>query len=59
MTYRAATEPREAATFVWHLIMEADGDAGDSSWALRQTFADRAASAQVRVVMTATRLANT
>jgi len=42
----AATEPREAASFVSDLIMEADGGAGDSFWALWQAFANRAASAE-------------
>jgi hypothetical protein len=40
------TQPREAATFLWHLIIEADGGAlGDSFWAIWQAFADTAVAA--------------
>lgn len=39
-----ATEPREAATFVGDLIVEADGGSGDSFWALWQAMADGAVS---------------
>jgi hypothetical protein len=34
----AASEPREVATFVEHLIAAADGGAIDSFWALWQAF---------------------
>lgn len=39
------TEPGEVAAFVEHLILEADGGANDSFWALWQALADRAVSA--------------